>query len=84
METFMPAVRAYASEEVIARGLALEASGFVTSRSLHQALGGRGDPTTASAVREAFAAHRDRLGVGAAREGGRACRRPPTRSSRSC
>jgi hypothetical protein len=63
MERSMPAVRAYSPEEVIAIGLAVEANGAVTSRSLHQALGGRGDPHTAFLTWERFVSHRDRLGV---------------------
>lgn len=59
----MPSPRAYTPEEVIARGLAVEASGPITSRALHQALGGKGDPDTAFATWQSFAQHRDRLGL---------------------
>ena len=58
----MPAPRAYAETEVIARGLALESTGTVSLTSLHQSLGGRGDRNTAFATWTAFLEHRDRLG----------------------
>lgn len=57
----MPSPRAYAEAEVIARGLALEATGSVSPTSLHQALGGRGDRNTAFATWAAFLEHRGRL-----------------------
>lgn len=60
----MPAVRAYSDPEIIACGLALEATGSVTRINLHQALGGRGDRNTAFNVWTQFAEHRDRLGGG--------------------
>ena len=59
----MPAPRAYAEAEVIARGLALEATGAVSPTSLHQSLGGRGDRNTAFATWSAFVEHRGRLGA---------------------
>ena len=58
----MPAPRAYCPTAVVARGLALEMHNQpVTARSLHQALGGKGDPATAFAAWESFVEHRDRL-----------------------